>query len=123
MDQANEQVDFPLESPGKLIVSFFQHNGETHLLVRVAGANGGLAISPDELKEIVKIAFVKMLPQPKKSPRMTAVTDQVMAEIRDNRKELMQLAQDGYQIASHKVHTLARACILIALQELDRVDF
>ena len=64
-----------------------------------------------------------MLPQPKKSPRMTAVTDQVMAEIRDNRKELMQLAQDGYQIASHKVHTLARACILIALQELDRVDF
>ncbi len=126
MDQANEQVDFPLESPGKLIVSFFQHNGETHLLVRVAGANGGLAISPDELKEIVKLAFVKMLPQ--KSPRMTAVTDQVMAEIRDHQKELMKFAakslpDDTVVWSSGKFSTLIRACVLIALNELDRVEF
>jgi len=118
MDHPDNPVDFPLESPGKLIASFFWHRDQQHLLLRVAGANGGLAISPDELKEIIVLCRDRLLPL--RSPRMTAVTDQVMAEIRDNQKELMNYAsRPDVGVPYGKTQTLVRACVLIALNQLE----
>jgi len=127
-DQTNNPERFTLENPSflpdsKVSCSFFRSDDNRRSLRLVCedtiGGWDRIWLTPEQLREICGLAQGRLVNVPEIAPDclVDAVSDQVLAQIRDNEKNLLEFASGKTEFTERLYSSqLIRACVLVALR-------